>query len=310
MWEKMREIILQTKNLTKKYGNVSVVDNFNMKLYKGDIYGLIGKNGAGKTTLIRMLTSLSKKYSGEIILFGEDKESEIEKIRNRMGCVVETPEFYRKLTAYQNLEYYRILKGIPEKNIIKNTLKTVGLENTGKKKFKDFSLGMKQRLGLALALLNCPDFIILDEPVNGLDPSGIIELRQTIQKLNEEQGITFIISSHILSELSLVANRYGIINEGKLVKELTKEELNDECKVGLSIIVDDISKASGAIETKLNTTNYKVLNNNEIRLYEYLDNPSRVMEILGQTGIKISSFKQIGDSLEDYFMSVIGGNLI
>jgi len=221
----MNEAVLKISGVTKKYrGNVAV-DNISMTINKGDIYGLIGRNGAGKTTLMRMVASLTSADRGEIELLGEKSASGLAKARRQMGCVIETPALYPNLTAFQNLEYFRILRRIKNKQVIEEALRTVGLEDTGKKKFRDFSLGMKQRLGLALALLGSPDFIILDEPNNGLDPLGIVEMRETVVKLRNERGITIMISSHVLSELSMTATRYGIINNGRLIKEMTSDEL-------------------------------------------------------------------------------------
>jgi len=231
----MSEIILKMSGVTKKYGSKAAVDNISMTIYKGDIYGLIGRNGAGKTTLMRVITSLTSIDSGKIALFGETSAARLTKARRRMGCVIETPALYPNLTAFQNLEYFRILRRIDDKSIVEKSLKTVALEDTGKKKFRDFSLGMKQRLGLALALLGNPDFIILDEPNNGLDPIGIVEMRETILRLCKEQGITIMISSHVLSELSMTATRYGIINNGKLIKEMTNNELKAQSEMGSNL---------------------------------------------------------------------------
>jgi len=302
----MNEVILQTRNITKSYSGKTAVDNVSMHIKKGDIYGLIGRNGAGKTTLMRIITALTYPNKGEIELFGETSESGLNEARRRIGCVIETPALYPNLTAVQNLEYYRILRGITDKSVIEKAMQTVSLTDTGKKKFKNFSLGMKQRLGLALALLNNPDFIILDEPVNGLDPMGIVEMRETFKKLNQEQNITIMISSHLLSELSLTATRYGIINDGKLIKELTSDELKEQCQKCLSVIVDDTAKAVTIIETVLKTTKYKVINNKEIRIYDYLDNPAEVTFQLNSGGVRVSSLAEIGDNLEDYYISLVG----
>lgn len=303
----MQEIVLRTHNITKKYNNITAVDSFNMTIYKGDIYGLIGRNGAGKTTLSRIITGLSIPSNGKLTLFGKSLQSKLNEVRKRIGSVIETPALYPNLTAYQNLEYYRIQRGIPDKKVITNALEIVDLTNTEKKKFKDFSMGMKQRLGLALALLNNPDFIILDEPINGLDPMGIVEMRNTIKKLNQDYGITILISSHILKELYLVATRYGIINDGKLIKELSQEKLNDECQKALLISVDDTARAVVVIETVLKTTKFKVTGQNEIKVYDYLDNPSEVSFQLNKAGIRVSSINEIGDNLEDYFIKLVGG---
>ena len=299
------ENVLKLSNITKYYGNKKAVDNASMTIQKGDVYGLIGRNGAGKTTLIRIITALSTTYEGQVELFGKTNIEDLAKARSRMGAVIESPAFYPNLSATQNLEYYQKLKGIVDKEVINNTLVKVGLDHASNKKFKNFSMGMKQRLGIALTLINSPDFIILDEPINGLDPKGVIEFREMIKKLNEEQNMTILISSHLLSELSLVATRYGVIEEGKMVKEFSSEELAKECQLSLSIIVDDVKAATVILETVLKTTNFKVASNNEIRLYDYLDNGSEVNFQLMSNGVRVQSITQIGDSLEDYFMSLI-----
>ncbi|QVK20103.1 ATP-binding cassette domain-containing protein [Mycoplasmatota bacterium] len=302
----MKEIILKTHNITKNYSGTAAVKSFNMTIYKGDIYGLIGRNGAGKTTLSRIITGLSIPDTGSITLFGKQSQSELNYERKRIGCVIETPALYNNLTATQNLEYYRIQRGIPDKKVIIRALEMVDLTNTGKKKFKNFSMGMKQRLGLALALLNNPDFIILDEPINGLDPMGIVEMRKTIIKLNQDYGITILISSHILKELYLVATRYGIIDNGKLIKELNQDELNEECQKALLITVDDTANAAAVLETVLKTNKFKVISQNEIKVYDYLDNPSEVTFQFNEAGIRVSSINEIGDNLENYFITQVG----
>ena len=299
-------MVLKTNGLTKCYGKQRAVDNVSLSIEKGDIYGLIGRNGAGKTTLMRLITSLANPDDGVLELFGQSSGGGINASRKRMGAVIEMPALYPSLTARQNLEYYRILRGIPEKTAVEKALRTVGLTDTGKKRYKHFSLGMKQRLGLALALLNNPDFIILDEPINGLDPMGIIEMRETIIKLNHEYGITIMISSHILTELSQTATRYGIIESGKLIKELTNAELAEQCQRALRVITDDTAKAAGILETVLNTVKYKVISEREIRIYDYLDNPAEVNFRLSAGGVRVSSISEIGDTIEDYFISLIG----
>ena len=248
--------ILKTTNLTKRYGNKPAVDNVSLTVEKGDIFGLIGQNGAGKTTFMRLITSLSRPDSGQIELFGETEPGKLTAARSRMGSVIEAPALFGNLTATQNLEYYRLRRGITDKERVDEALTIVGLTDTGKKKFKNFSLGMKQRLGLAAAILSHPDFLILDEPTNGLDPTGIIEMRDLIKRLNQE-GITMLVSSHILSELALMANKYAIIHNGRLLKSLTHEELQEECKQALAITVDDVAKACVVLETALGVSNYK-----------------------------------------------------
>jgi len=298
------ETVLKLSRITKTYGKVAAVADVNMTIKKGDIYGLIGKNGAGKTTLLRMIASLAFPDNGEIELFGEVTESGLQEARTRMGAVIEMPALYPNLTAVQNMEYYQRIKGIPNKSVIHEKLEFVGLTDTGKKKFKDFSLGMKQRLGIALALLNNPDFIILDEPINGLDPAGIVEMREFLKKLNADHRITILISSHLLTELSLVATRYGIIDKGRLVKELTDEELREECKQSLVITVDDAKKATSVLETVLQTTRFKVVSETELRLYDCLDDPSEVNYQLVNNGVRVLNITEMGDSLEDYFISL------
>ena len=302
----MKERILQIHNVTKNYSGVAAVKNFDMTIEQGDIYGLIGRNGAGKTTLARVITGLSIPEEGKITLFGKSSQAGLNEARKRIGCVIESPAFYPNLSAYQNLEYYRIQRGIPDKKVIQRALEMVDLTYTGKKKFKKFSMGMKQRLGLALALLNHPDFIILDEPINGLDPMGIVDMRKTIIKLNQEYGITMMISSHILKELYLVATRYGIIDHGVLIKELSQQELNEECQKALLINVDDTASAAAVLETVLTTEKFKVMGQNEIKVYDYLDNPSEVTYQFNKAGIRVSSINEVGDDLEDYFMTQVG----
>lgn len=299
----MKQEILKTKDLIKKYKDNIVLDKVNITINKGDIYGLVGSNGAGKSTLMNVISSLTMKDSGKVYLFGKEIAQNRDS-RNRIGCMIENPAFYPNLSAYDNLKYYCILKGIIDHEKIYEVLRKVKLDNTGKKKFKQFSLGMKQRLGIALAILNNPDFIILDEPINGLDPLGISEIRETLLQLQQE-NITILISSHILSELYLVANKFGFLEGGKIIKELSKEQLDNECSRCLSIKVNDIKKTCVLLEEKLNTTNYKVLNEQEIRLYDYLDAQHIVSKVIIKNEIDLYGISEIGVSLEDYFKSII-----
>jgi len=299
--------VLRTQNLTKRYGGKAAVDNVSLTIEQGDIFGLIGQNGAGKTTFMRLITSLSRPDSGEIELFGATTPAKLTAARTRTGSVIETPALFHNLTAVQNLEYYRLQRGIAEKGRVQEVLETVNLTNTGNKKFKDFSLGMKQRLGLAVALLSHPDFLILDEPTNGLDPTGIVETRDMIKRLNQE-GITILLSSHILTELAQVANKYAIIHHGKLIKTLTLEQLHEECKQALSITVDDAAKAAVVLETALGIRDYKQVSSNELRVYEYLHDPSELSFQLNHAGVRVASIQSVGDSLEEYYVKMIGGN--
>lgn len=300
----MKEIVLKTNNLTKKYHDFTALDHVNIEINKGDIYGLIGRNGAGKTTLMKLITTLTNKTSGEFSLFNQNEE-DLTITKRRIGCLIENPAFFPNLTAYENLKYYAIQKGITNLNQIEESLELVNLKDTGKKKYKNFSLGMKQRLGIAFAILDNPDFIILDEPINGLDPIGISDLRDTFKKLNEEKNITILISSHILSELYLLATRFCIIEKGKILKELTKEELDNECSKCIIIKTDNVKKVVPLLEKELKTTNYKVIDKEEIRLYDHLEKIEEVNKILVKNDINIKQIGETGISLEDYFKTVI-----
>ena len=300
----MNEIILKTNNLSKSYKNFTAINQVNIQINKGDIYGLIGRNGAGKTTLMKIITTLTNKTNGEFELFNH-KDNDLTQTKRRIGCLIENPAFFSNLSAYDNLKYYAIQKGITDNNQIIQSLKLVGLEDTKNKKFKNFSLGMKQRLGIAFAILDNPDFIILDEPINGLDPIGISDLRDTFKRLNEEKNITILISSHILSELYLLANRFCILEQGHVIKELTKEELDTECSKCIVIKTDDTKKATVILEKELNTTNYQVVNNEEIRLYDYLEQSQKINKVLVKNDVNIKQIQETGISLEDYFKSLI-----
>ena len=299
----MQEIVLQTNNLTKKYKDFVALDNATITIHKGDIYGLIGRNGAGKTTLMKTITTLTNKTGGSFSLFGS--EEELTESKRRIGCLIESPAFFDNLTAYQNLKYYSIQKGIVDEKQIDKVLKTVDLYKEKNKKFKKFSLGMKQRLGIAFAILDNPDFIILDEPINGLDPIGIKEIRDTLKRLNEEEKITILISSHILSELYLIANHFCFIDKGRIIKDISKEELDLECSKCIVIKTKDVKKATVVLEKKLSTTNYKVIDNTEIRLYDYLNNSAKINKTLLSNDIEIMGIYESGILLEDYFNSLI-----
>ncbi|MBQ6285232.1 MAG: ATP-binding cassette domain-containing protein [Bacilli bacterium] len=300
----MKDVILRTNNLTKKYKDFTALNNSNITISKGDIYGLIGRNGAGKTTLMKVITTLTNKTSGEFYLFDKD-DSDLTETKRKIGCLIENPAFFENLTAYQNLKYYAIQKGIIDYSQIDKVLDLVKLSDSKNKKFKTFSLGMKQRLGIAFAMLDNPDFVILDEPINGLDPIGISELRETLKKLNEESNITMLISSHILSELYLLANRFCFIEKGKIIKELSKEELDVECSRAIVIKTNNVKETCLILEKELNTTNYKVIDKHEVRLYDYLDNSGKVNKELAKNDIDVISIYESGISLEEYFKSIV-----
>ena len=279
-----------------------------MKIKKGDIYGFIGRNGAGKTTMIRMITGLVTPTSGRIELFSQKGKNNINAELPRIGSIIEHPALYPDFTAFENMEIRGKLLGIPDKSVTNDILETVGLSDVGKKKVKNFSLGMRQRLGLALALLGNPDFLILDEPTNGLDPEGIVEMRKLLKKLNEEQHITILISSHILGELSKLATRYGVINNGILVEEFTDKELKLKCRKYLNLKVSDSSIAAFVLEDIFKTKNYEVLPDHIIKVYDLLDMSGEICLELAKNKVKVYGIESKGDDLEEYFMKLMGGN--
>lgn len=306
---KMKEVILKTYNITKKYGNQVAVNNVNMTIKKGEIYGFIGQNGAGKTTLIRLITGLIHKTGGEIELLGATGENELNKSRTMVGSLIETPSFYTNMTARENLEVSRLVRNIPGKKCIDEVLELVGLKDVEKKKVKNFSLGMRQRLGIANALMGNPKLLILDEPINGLDPMGIVEIRELLKKINKEKDMTILISSHILSELSELATTYGIISNGKLIEEITAEELAEKCRQYIDLKVDDTSRAVTLLERELGISDYEVLEDKKIKVFSNLDNVGEVNSILSKSGVIVQSISIKGENLEEYFMNKIGGVL-
>jgi ABC-2 type transport system ATP-binding protein len=303
----MNEYVLRTNNLSKKYHDKMALNKVNLLVKKGSIYGFIGQNGAGKSTLIRIILGLAYPTTGTFELFGKSNERELIEARKRIGAIIEGPALYPHMTAYENLEAHRLLKGIPGKECIEKTLTLVGLQDTGKKKVKNFSLGMKQRLGLAIALLGDPEFLILDEPINGLDPMGVVEIRELLKKLNQEYGITILISSHILSELHLLATHYGIIHKGELLEQLSAKELNEKCQQYLHIKVDDPNKAATVIERRFATQDFEVMPDGTIKLFAYVDLPGEVSKALTNEGLVIEQFMPMGEDLETYFANRIGG---
>lgn len=303
----MGEFILRTKQLTKTYKDHHAVDQVDLTIRKGDIYGFIGQNGAGKSTMLRLVTGLGFPTEGSMELFGTDANKSLNDARKRMGAIIESPALFMNMTARENLEVHRRQKGVPGTSCIDETLKLVELTDTGSKKVKNFSLGMKQRLGLATALLSDPEFLILDEPTNGLDPIGIVELRELIKKLNREKGLTVLVSSHILGELYQLATTYGIIHEGKLIEELTLKELDEKCRQHLKIKVDDSDSGAAVIEEQLDTSDFEVMPDGTINLYTSLEDVRRVSKTLTDSGLIIEHLAQNGDSLESYFSKLVGG---
>lgn len=303
----MESIVMEAKGITKKYRQTLALDNVALKLEKGKIYGFIGQNGAGKTTLIRLITGLAFPSDGELSLWGKTGEKNLQEQRKRIGSLIEGPALYNNMTAYQNMEVQRIQRGIPDRSIIDKTLKTVGLSDTGRKKVRNFSLGMKQRLGIAIALLNAPEFLILDEPINGLDPAGIKEVRNLIKSLNKEYGMTILISSHILEELYNTATDFILIDKGRIIEELSEAELNEKCKQHVEIKTMDPQKAIMVLEQKLNTENFKVMPDNTIQLYDHLDDLETIAKVMSEQNVLVTGLTVTGDTLEDYFLNKIGG---
>lgn len=302
----MNSIILEARELTKAYKQTAALDSVNLKLEKGKIYGFIGQNGAGKTTFLRVVTGLAFQSSGSLSLWGKSDISQLQEQRKRIGCIIETPALYPNLTAYQNMEVQRIQRGIPNKSVIDKCLAMVGLKDTGKKSVRNFSLGMRQRLGIAQALLNTPEFLILDEPINGLDPSGIVEIRKLLKSLNREYGMTILVSSHILEELYQTASEFILINKGKIIEKISERELDERCKRHIAIKTADALRALFVLEERLHTENVRLMPDGIIRLYDFLDNTELVAEVLAREQILVTGLWVSGDTLEDYFLNRIG----
>ena len=299
------DYILQTNNLTKSYKRkFKVLNNVCMNVPKGSIYGFVGKNGAGKTTLMRVVSGLNLPTNGGYSLYGVPyNSSKICEIRRKTGAVVETPSIYLDLNAKENLRLQYKLHGM-DSNGTDDLLNLVGLPNTGSKKAKDFSLGMRQRLSIAFSLVSHPDFLILDEPINGLDPEGIMEVRELLHKLNSERGITILISSHILDELSKLATHYGFIDGGHLIKEMSAEELDHACTKSIRITVND-TKILDQVLTNMNL-NHVILSENEAEIYSHIEVTPLVLA-LADKGCRVITMTENNQSLESYFIGLIGG---
>lgn len=299
------ELVLETNNLDKKYKDFKALNHTNIHIEKGAIYGLIGKNGAGKTTLIRIICGLQAPTNGTYTIYGENNNSNnIASVRKRMGAIIETPSIYSEMTARDNLiEQYKLV-GMPSLDGIDDLLKLVGLNNTGKKKAKHFSLGMKQRLGIAIALSNNPDFLILDEPINGLDPQGIIEIRELILKLNKEKRITILISSHYLDELSKIATHYGFLDNGSIIKEISSVELMKKMEHEIELKVNNQKDFVKYFEEK--NISYEVIDDKTINVYGKY-NLSKFITELSKKNLIADEVHEQEESLENYYMNLIGG---
>lgn len=297
----MSELILQTHELKKVYGKQVAVDGIDLKVERGAIYGLIGKNGAGKTTTLKMIGGLAKPTGGSFSLFGKTGR-ELADVRGRVSCLIEDPGLYGSMTAFDNLKAKCLGYGVKGDAYINELLERVGLANVGKKKARNFSLGMKQRLGIAMAMVGEPDLLVLDEPINGLDPEGIVEIRDMLTQFSKEKGVTILISSHILEELSKVATHYGIMSKGRLVEQLTAEELAERCSLRIEAVVDR-PELAGTVLDRLGITNYKVVDKETINISERLEDVAMINRELNEAGVMVSRIMVNNESLESFFLS-------
>ena len=297
------EYVMELEGLTKTFGKKTAVDNFSLKIEKGHICGLIGPNGAGKTTIMRMMAALTEPDSGEMKFFGS---ANLDEARSRMSFIIEEPYMEHSMTARENMQYLRFIRGVADESRIDKLLDFVGLKDVGKKKVGKFSLGMRQRLGIAMSLLAKPEFMVLDEPINGLDPEGIIDIRKMLLKLTEEEKITILISSHILKELSELCTDYAIVNHGKLIEKLSHEELLLKTKTFIGLRTNDIGRTCTVLEGSLGIRNYKVSPENEIMIYERLEDLERISSIVTQNNLTITKINVEGESLEDYYIGKVG----
>lgn len=299
------EYLLSTNCLTKQFKDYKAVNNVSMNIKHGEIYGFIGRNGAGKTTFMKMISGLTYPTKGEISLFGY-RGKDMNKMFSRVGALIEEPGLYPNLTAYDNLKLKCLCIGLHKPGYIEELLKVIGLADAGKKKVKNYSLGMKQRLGIGMALVGEPDLLVLDEPTNGLDPQGIAEIRDTIMKLNKERNMTIMISSHILQELSKIATNYGIIHNGILIEQMTRDELLSRCCERIEIKLEQPERAC-AILDQMNFTHYKVVDMNTINVFERLGETGEIVMELSKNNIMIQSIGVASESLEDFFFELTGG---
>lgn len=304
----MGNLILETRDLSKQYKSQWALNHVNLSLQQGKIYGLIGKNGAGKTTLMRMIAGLGFPTQGSILLFGTENRSGLEAAGKRIGSLIEAPGLVAGMSAKENMRLQCLMKGIPNYEIEEKLLELVGLKDAGKKKVKNFSLGMRQRLGIATTLIGNPDLLMLDEPINGLDPAGVIEIRNLVKKLSEYENKTILVSSHNLPELYQVATDFIIIHEGEIRQVLSHEELDDRCRSYLFLEAVNANQLTAVLEEKLRTRNFQVMPDNSIRLFDFLDERERLAQVLHENDVILTKIAVCGTSLEDYFMNVIGGN--
>lgn len=298
--------IIQTNQLTKTIDGRTLVSEINLHVKRGEIYGFLGPNGAGKTTTMKMLTNLWKPTSGNIELFGEQLNSHSYKVLKRMGSMIEFPVFYEGLSGEENLRLHCEYMGFYQKESVEKSLKMLDLTGTGKKKVRDYSLGMKQRLGIARAILTGPELLILDEPTNGLDPAGMKQIRELFCSLAKEYGITILISSHILSEIESIADTVGVISKGQMQKEISMKEISEETLAYIEIVVPDVRKAAYVLSEILHLHNFKIIDEQRIRIYETAVSVGAVSKALMDAGVAIHSIGRQSESLEDYFLKMTG----
>ncbi|WP_341802440.1 ABC transporter ATP-binding protein [Schleiferilactobacillus harbinensis] len=300
----MMDAVLEARNITKQYPQQLALDNLNLTVHQGDIYGLVGRNGAGKTTLLKTFLQLIAPTAGTISLFGEPVDQSHIAMLRRVGSIIETPSAFGELTALENMRYFCLAQGIVTPHAAEDSLQFVGLTGTGKKKVKNFSLGMKQKLGLALAILKKPDLLLLDEPINGLDPIAIADFRQLLLKLNREQNTTILISSHILDELFHLATRFGFIDQGRMVRELTKDEFVAETAQYIRIETSDMPALTRAL-TNAQVTHFKVVAPKELHVFDEKRSISALNQALVSAGVPVTGISQEGQNLEDYFKMLL-----
>ncbi|MGL4760559.1 MAG: ABC transporter ATP-binding protein [Sarcina sp.] len=301
------EYVIKTTNLTKAFKNKEVLSNVGINVKKGEIYGLLGSNGAGKTTLMRMITGLVKSTGGDIEVFGKHMDSNSYETLKRIGAIIEYPAFYEKLTARENLEIHCEYMGYHNTEEIEKVLKLVKLSGNNTQSVKEFSLGMKQRLGIARAVVTKPELLILDEPINGLDPEGIKEIRNLLKLLSKEYGITILISSHILSEIELIADTIGVLAKGKLLKEIAMSDVKEFTTEYIEIEIDNCKKASYILENTLGIKNFKVIGSNKIRVYDSVNSKNEISKELIMNNVEIVSIARKNTSLEEYFLNITKG---
>lgn len=301
------DCVIETRNLTKKYGGQASVDCISLHVPRGKIYGLLGRNGAGKTTTMKMLLSLARPTSGDIFLFGKDYREASPKTYYRIGSLIEAPGFYENLTARENLKILARLRGQHRKDTVENALSIVGLEKEDKKLFRDYSLGMKQRLGIAAAVMHEPELLILDEPINGLDPIGICEIRNYLLQLCRERGTTILISSHVLNEIEQIADVIGVMQDGRLIEEIDMGRLHGRSRKYVDFEVSDVNAAALVLERRFQISDYAIAGSQLLRIYGTIDKRADINSSFVEKGIMVADINVCEEKLEDYFKNLIGG---